>query len=317
MTSLKKIAIFDTSIATDNIGDEIIMDAVLKHARTIFGQDFFIRIPTHDRIGPKARKIARESHVSLVGGTNLLCANWLWRNQWKVGLWDFWRVGHPVLMGVGWQFYQRPSDPATAMMLRAMLSKTHNHSVRDRYTEQRMHAMGIKNVINTGCPTMWNLTDEHCASIQKHRAENALITVTAYRGDPQDRQWIDLVLAKYKHVYFWPQMFGDMQYINDIAGDRVTVLDASLVAYDNALKNNNVDFIGTRLHGGVRALQHGRRALIIEVDNRAAEIARDTKLPTVKRGDTDTIASWINGGQATEITMPWKEIARWKAQFKG
>jgi polysaccharide pyruvyl transferase WcaK-like protein len=34
-------------------------------------------------------------------------------------------------------------------------------------------------------------------------------------------------------------------------------------------------YVGTRLHGGIFSMQHGVSALIIQVDNRAAEIAKD------------------------------------------
>ena len=313
---LKYIALFDTSIATDNLGDQIIMQAVEKEIREIYPKDFFVHIGTHDQIGPTGREFARKAALGIVGGTNLLCANWLYKRQWKVGLADFWRMGNPVLMGVGWHFYQRKTDFATRWMLRHLLSKRYINSVRDNYTEQRVREMGITNVINTGCPTMWNLTPEHCAAIPSGKAENAIITVTAYRHNPElDRQWIELVLSKYKRVYFWPQMFDDMKYAQDIAGNRLTILDASLAAYDDVLANKNVDFIGTRLHGGVRALQHKRRSLIIEVDNRATEISRDTGLPTVKRDDLAAINQWIEKPSRTVITMPWDHIARWKAQF--
>jgi hypothetical protein len=43
----------------------------------------------------------------------------------------------------------------------------------------------------------------------------------------------------------------------------------------------DVDFVGARLHGGIRALQRGRRTLTIALDNRAREIAGDTGMPVV------------------------------------
>ncbi len=60
-----------------------------------------------------------------------------------------------------------------------------------------------------------------------------------------------------------------------------------------------VDYIGTRLHGGVFCLLRGKRSLIVEVDNRATEIARDTGLPTVKRVDLETLRRWIAGSDVS------------------
>ncbi len=314
---LKTIGLFDTSIVTDNVGDEIIMDSVMREMRDMFPDDFYVHIPTHDKIGAEGRRYAKKAHFSFVGGTNLLCAYWWLKSQWKVGLLDFWRVGSPILMGVGWRFYQRPTDPITSFMLKKMFSDKYLHSVRDEYTKERVQAMGIDNVLNTGCPTMWRLNADHCKTIKQTKSENALITVTAYRGNvAEDTAWIEAVIKNYKTVYFWPQMQDDYDYIRKIAGDRVTILPASLKGYDDCIDNNNIDYIGTRLHGGIRVLQRGRRALIIEVDNRAKEIKKDTNLPTVERTDLETIQNWIDQGEDLNIKMPWDVIEQWKAQFK-
>lgn len=312
---LKTIAIWDTSIVTDNVGDEIIMDSVMREAKEMFPGDFYVRIPTHDTIGAEARKYAQNAHAAIVGGTNLMCAYWWLKSQWKVGLKDFWRIGNPVLCGVGWRFYQRKTDPITAWMLRIMLAKDKLHSVRDEYTKQRVEEMGIKNVVNTGCPTMWRLTPEHCAKLPTERAENCLTTVTAYRGEREaDKAWLELLIKNYKTVYFWPQMYDDYKYVQELVGDKVTILDASLVAYDACI-DSGVDYVGTRLHGGIRVLQRGKRALIIEVDNRAKEISKDTGLPTVDRNDVETIQKWIDKSEPVKITMPWETITQWKEQF--
>ena len=75
------------------------------------------------------------------------------------------------------------------------------------------------------------------------------------------------------------------------------------------------DYIGTRLHGGIYALLHNRRSLIIEIDNRAAEIAKDTYLPTVKRGDIDSTKAWIRAPFRPKIQIDSAAIVRWKNQF--
>ncbi len=314
---MKKIALFDTSIASDNLGDGIIMDAVTKNLREIYPQDSFVNVPSHIPLSSKNRKDIADSDVAFVGGTNLLCANWLLRPQWKVGIFDALTLPKPVLMGVGWKFYQRPTDFITAIFLRKLLSKKYIHSVRDSYTEQRLRIIGINNVINTACPTMWKLTPEHCASIPSQRAPHVLTTVTAYRYDPElDKKWLTVLAENYEKIYLWSQMKGDDEYVKAMnLGKNIEILEPTLAAYDNALATLDVDFLGTRLHGGIRALQHKRRTLIIEVDNRATEIARDTKLPTIKRDDVEGIKNWIKSTTPTVLTLPWDNIARWKSQF--
>lgn len=314
---MKKITIFDTSIASDNLGDGIIMDAVTTHLRELFPQDKFVNVPTHIPLNSQNRSDIKNTDIGFVGGTNLLCANWLLKAQWKVGIRDLFYVPNTVLMGVGWKFYQRPTEFVTAIFLKKLLSKNYIHSVRDAYTEQRLKAIGMDNVINTTCPTLWKLTPEHCAAIPSKRAPHVMTTVTAYRHDPElDKKWLEVLLASYDKIYLWPQMQGDAEYVAAMNFDKkIEVLEPTLAAYDNALATLDVDFLGTRLHGGIRALQHKRRTLIIEVDNRAVEIARDIKLPTVKRDDVEGIKKWINSDTPTILSQPWENISHWKSQF--
>jgi polysaccharide pyruvyl transferase WcaK-like protein len=82
------------------------------------------------------------------------------------------------------------------------------------------------------------------------------------------------------------------------------------------LRNESVDFIGLRLHAGIRSLQRSRRTLIVAIDNRATEISKDTNLPVVARGDLKAIESWITTSSPTKIQLPEAAIASWKQQFQ-
>ena len=55
----------------------------------------------------------------------------------------------------------------------------------DEYTKKKLESMGIRNVINTGCATLWQLTPDFCAGIPSHSASEAVTTLTDYRRDPQ------------------------------------------------------------------------------------------------------------------------------------
>ena len=317
LQNLKKLTIFDTSIATSNVGDFIIMDAVNRELHEIFSGDYFTHVPTHDIIGPVARRHARAADISFVGGTNLLCPHWFITNQWKIGKSDFWRVGHPILLGVGWQKYCRSTDIFTAWMLQYLLNNKYKHSVRDAYTQTRLAGAGVTNAINTGCVTMWRLTPEHCKIIPTQKSDSVVMTVTCYDKNPKvDQAWINLVCAKYKNVYFWPQMVEDEPYFLSICNKEVKWIGGNISAYDKFLISTDVDFVGTRLHGGIRALQHKRRALILEVDNRAKEMGKDTDLPTCDRGDLEKIGQMIDASAETKLRLAMDNILSWKAQFK-
>ena len=96
----------------------------------------------------------------------------------------------------------------------------------------------------------------------------------------------------------------------------INVISPNLNAYDEVLSSNqSLDYVGTRLHGGVRALQKRRRSLILTIDNRAHEIALNTRLPVVARSNREQIENWIISSASTSIKMPWSNIELWKNQF--
>lgn len=101
------IFLFDTSIATENLGDFIIMDAVKKQLRGVFKDDFFVSTATHDTLGKSAKEWYHSAEYSFVGGTNLLTDRFIGRNrsQWKYGFRDM-QVSNSIEVGLGWQSYK-------------------------------------------------------------------------------------------------------------------------------------------------------------------------------------------------------------------
>ncbi|MDB9315910.1 polysaccharide pyruvyl transferase family protein [Spirulina sp. CS-785/01] len=313
---MKQISVLDTSICSSNLGDQIIMDSVNKILEPLFADALFIRMPTHDVIFRTSYGLIKRSAFTLVGGTNLLSSNMNSYNQWKVGLWDSLFIRDIILMGVGWWQYQKSANLYTKILYQRILSKDYLHSVRDGYTEKQLRAVGFENVINTACPTMWMLNEEHCQQIPQNKAESVLVTFTEYNQKKEyDRKLIDLLLTKYENVYFWTQQPKDYPHMQALGGESVIYLSPSLNALDTLLQKKDVDYIGTRLHAGIRALQHQRRTLILAVDNRALEIANDTNLPVIRREDLEAIASWITTPSETHITLPQENIKTWTQQF--
>jgi hypothetical protein len=110
-------------------------------------------------------------------------------------------------------------------------------------------------------------------------------------------------------------MREDYDYLRRFDGSGIEVIKPTLQGYTAVLAGEDIDYVGTRLHGGIRALQMGRRTLVIGVDNRGVEIHRDTGLPMVPRADMAAIERWIEGDAATEISLPWSTIEQWRDQF--
>ncbi len=309
------VTILNPSICSPNLGDQIIIDSVQKILEDIFVEALFIHIQTQDIISKNSYKFIRQSQFSFVGGTNLLSSNMNFYNQWKVNGWDSLFMKEIILMGVGWWQYQKQPNLYTKLLLTNVLNKKKLHSVRDSYTEKQLKSIGISNVVNTSCPTMWGLTEEHCAKIPEKKSDAVLVTFTEYNQNSKyDSQLLNLLTKKYNKIYFWTQQPKDYEYMYNLAGDKVTYVSPNVKALDVVL-NSEIDYVGTRLHAGIRALQHQKRSLILSVDNRALEIAKDTHLPVLIRDDLEAIAKWIDSNYKAKIKLPLSQITEWKNQF--
>ena len=166
---------------------------------------------------------------------------------------------------------------------------------------------------------MWGLTPEHCASIPRKKADSVICTLTDYcRDEINDKVMLDVLIENYENVYFWLQGKEDYHYICELGfEEKVKLVPSSLRDYDHILEIEDLDYVGTRLHAGIRALDKGHRSLIISIDNRAECISEDTGLPVIKREDVMLwLSDRINNDFETKITLPWENIRRFKKQFK-
>jgi polysaccharide pyruvyl transferase WcaK-like protein len=316
---LKKITIFDTSVSSENIGDFIIMDSVNRELKELFKDDMIFYTLTHDIVSKSTYRLNKISDYSFIGGTNLLSSNMHRYNQWKINLYDSLYLKNIILMGVGWWQYQNKPSFYTKYLLKSVLNDKILHSVRDSYSEKMLKNIGINNVINTGCMTMWTLTEEHCKDISKSKAENVVFTLTDYNKDLlKDQELIDILNKNYKNIYFWPQGSGDLDYIKSLKNNKkVIILGGNLSSYDELLNDTamSLDFVGTRLHAGIRALQKKRRVIILGIDNRAEEKSKDFNLKVLNRNNIDNLEDWICSEFSTNIRLNIENINKWKSQF--
>jgi polysaccharide pyruvyl transferase WcaK-like protein len=94
-------------------------------------------------------------------------------------------------------------------------------------------------------------------------------------------------------------------------------LPPSLQALDHLLETEeDLDYVGNRLHAGIRAMQKGRRTVIVEIDNRARAMSEDFDVPTVARQDMEKLAAMIAGPFETHIKLPTQAIERWRDQLR-
>lgn len=317
----KKVIVFNTAISTDNMGDHIIMKYCSNVLNEIMNNAEFLGISTHAVPSEEQGNIVKQTKYKFVCGTNLLTSHieewWNWRlpDGYK-GKLDY---RNAILLGVGWGSYQDKCSDYSKLIYSLILNPCVLHSVRDQYTEMKFKEIGISNVINTGCPTMWNLTPQFCSTIPRKKARDVITTITDYRRDEtQDTLMFEILQRCYQNIYVWIQGKKDEEYIASLRlPEKLILVPRNLEAYENVLKRGDIDYVGTRLHAGIYALNHRIRSVIIAVDNRAIEIAKDTNLPIVLRNRIEEdLEELIKSSFSTEVRMKLENIKRFKRQFE-
>lgn len=319
----KLITILDTSIGSYNMGDYIVVDGVRSQLKQILpSADMFVTAPTHEVIAEHSRKMIAQSEYAFVAGTNLLNSsqNIGGGSQWRLRFKDVMELRDLILMGVGWSDYQGRPNFRAKFIYNKILSKQYWHSVRDAYTKEKLAQIGITNVINTGDMTLWGLTPDVTSQIPVAKGKEVITTITDYRADPKnDELMLATLIRNYEKVYLWIQGHQDEIYFDSLSSkytEKIIKIAPSLEAYDHFLMNNDdLDFVGTRLHAGIRAMQKGHRTLIIGVDNRAIEMQKDFAINVLRRSNLAELETMINGTLDSTLTLNFEGISQWKRQF--
>jgi polysaccharide pyruvyl transferase WcaK-like protein len=111
-------------------------------------------------------------------------------------------------------------------------------------------------------------------------------------------------------------MFTDARYLQGLDA-AVEVVPPNLQAYDQLLRGSeSLDYVGTRLHAGVRALQHGRRTTIFEIDNRAAEMSKTLSLPTVAVERGADVDQALAQPWSAEVEIPADTVDQWRRHVR-
>jgi polysaccharide pyruvyl transferase WcaK-like protein len=300
------------------------MECVREELQFLTKNNFVINLPTH--ISPfhsyqiwrnsNRVKVYKNADYKFVGGTNLLIPNMLTHfPQWNLNIFNYKAVAGCVLVGVGAGAGEK-TNKYTKHLYKKLLNHEFFHSARDERSRQIMENYGVK-ALNTGCVTMWKLTPEFCKQIPTKKADRVVFTLTSsVNKDEKDQELIDILLKNYKQVYFWPQGIDDYDYFKQFNNiDDIILIDSDLKTYDKLLNGDNLDYVGTRLHGGVYAMRHKKRTIIISIDERAREINKCNNLNCIEKSHIQKLDELINSEFTTEIRMPYDEINKWKNQF--
>lgn len=317
---MNHVCIVDTTISDYNLGNQIIMEAVNDIAYELFSDYFIYKIQYAEKFGKQSLSYIKKADYSFFGGTNSLTSQMNRYKQMGFTLSDIRYVNNLTLLGLGWWQYQSKPNLYTRTLLKGLLSSEYIHSVRDSYTEKQLASINIKNVLNTCCPTTWNLTKSHCKNIPVSKSKSVVFTLTDYNKDmKRDKRIFDLLKNNYDKVYFWLQGVGDKKYLEQLnisTDTEVILINPNLRDYDNFLCSEDVDYIGTRLHAGIKALQRSKRTLIVSIDNRAKEISKDIGINIADREvEFNKIEAFIREESEMKISIPKENIDKWKDQF--
>ena len=324
---MENILLLDPSIGSANLGDEIISECARRELEPFLQGRFAMTLPTQVssfhwyQVLRNSLTVQGYSNCRLkfVLGSNVMTKNLLTHfAQWNVNVFNYQPFKGSILVGVGAGAGSK-SNGYTRYVYRHMLSSEYSHSVRDERSREYVESLGLK-AINTGCVTMWMLTPEFCSQIPAVKADEVVFTLTATGEaleDKRDQQIIDILKHNYKRVWFWPQGYQDYDYLQKFSNlDGIGILEATRQAYDDFLTTRDTDYVGTRLHGGVYAMRHKRRAIIIAIDERARSINEGNHLNCVDKNNLENLEQKIQSEFKTEIKMDFEAIRKWKAQFE-
>ncbi len=323
---MKKNILFDTSSGSQNMGDYIICESVEREMNEIFKDNFLVKYATHTPVthfyqNHKRNPIYKyciNSDYKFIAGTNIIQYRMLrpWANL-NINIFNCNPYKDVILIGAGINPNRKKMDAYTKMLYKRILNKKAIHSVRDDKTKEMLENLGFK-AMNTGCATLWMLNEEFCKNIPQNKAENVIFTLTDYcQNKEKDQDLINILISNYNKVYFWVQGSEDLEYFQSFENTKnIIIVGPNLKEYEKILKNNDIDYIGTRLHAGIYAMQNKRRSIILIVDNRARDMKKTYNLVAVERDDIQQLNKIINTTIKTNIKINENYIKEWKEQFK-
>jgi polysaccharide pyruvyl transferase WcaK-like protein len=321
---MKNVMLLDTTVGSMNVGDNIIMKAIKDVMSDLLEENHVRSIPTRTIAFPRYQMrndprvdYASNADYKLVCGTNLLkaCMAHI-QNQWNINIFNYKPMQNAILVGVGAEIGRIYLDPYTRLLYKKVLSSDFIHSARDERTKALIEDLGLK-AINTGCPTLWGFNSEFCESIPKTKSDKVVFTFHYGRKDKKhDQMLIDIVKRNYEKVYFFPQVPDDIEYLNTFKGtENITVLPSNLDAYTKLLTENEIDYVGVRLHGGIHAMQHKKRAILLIVDERMRNINNSNNLNCIERSNIEMLEEMINSEFETKVKVDYQAIDQWLGQF--
>ena len=324
---MESIVLFDPGIRSLNKGDEIIMRSAERELDKagILENNYVIHSATHAPIVTfyqntrknVSMKFYDRAKYKFICGSNLMWKNMLKpRPVFNVNLWNCMPYENSIFMGVGVGQAKSRTNLYTKKLYAKILSRDYVHSARDQAAADFLTSLGYR-AIDTGCPTMWCFSPEFCAQIPHEKAENVVFTLTDYgREKEYDQKLIDILRQNYNKVYFWIQGAFDLDYFETFRNtEGIITVSPDLDAYARVLSLPDIEYVGTRLHAGMFAMQHKKRAIFLAIDNRTRDMNAAYDLHVLERSAVEELPRMISSSFATDIRLKRENIDSWLSQF--
>lgn len=322
---MKNICVFDTSIASTNIGDQIIMEAFYNQMSNVLEDAYILKMGTHTPVCHFYQDFRKNPMVKwmlncdykFIGGSNIVLKNmFIPLTQWNINIFNCKSYKNSITVGCGLNNNSKRINLYTKLLYKKIFSKEFIHSVRDEETAKVLTSLGYK-ALNTGCPTTWNITKDLCKKIPTKKSNRVIFTLTDYDIDRNyDQKLIDILVDNYKEVIFFPQGGNDLSYFKTLKNIKnIKIINPNLNSYKGILKEKNIDYVGTRLHAGILAINYGIRTIVLIVDNRARDMKKDNNLNSIERKDIDKLEQLINCEIITDMNINERNIKLFKEQF--
>lgn len=305
-----------------NLGDDIIHESVEREISLLFPGVRIFKTSMHQKRSNPTRIAEKISQYRFIGGTNALGFYPFRSPHFHHKLYDYINPSKYILLGVGWRSDKNSFSYGDRILYKNFLENENLHSVRDSFTENKLREIGIKNVVNTSCPTTWTLTKKIIDKIPKVKSPNVVFTLTDYSKDYKaDLTLLDAICDNYTNIFFWPQGSRDLTYlmellkIKKIPDNKFKIIPQTVLAFNELLINHNIEYIGTRLHAAIKALNYSKRISLISIDNRSRELCKDIKINVLERKNIIDINTFINREDKMQIKIPYDSINKWRNYY--
>lgn len=318
----KALAFINPSISTRNIGDIFIEDA----AKRILVYDPANSVDIDPRQPLTDEQIDRinATDAAVIVGTNLWYRNLTQRSGWRISLEQLRRIRVPVIpLGVGTTRHAGDDngfDPDALVHLRRVHDSCTMASVRDQRTAEALCQNGIRNVMMTGCPTLYRRLEPRWWLRMRPELRQATVTV---RLGQRSNVWrlLRLLKARGLSVVVAAQQVKD-HFIRSWLPWRprpaITLFERRLEPYLE-LAESSVGAIGCRLHGNMLQLAQGNPVFFLANCSRAQSFCESFRLPCLYCPDRRTLSTsqlataieqWLD--PATYATLP-ERFAHYRA----